>query len=216
MVPDGAAGVVAFLIFVAPGALFEFLVARGRPLPADTTFREINRVVLVSIVVSVAATVLVFLPRVLAPTWQEALVESVRNGHAFWRDHLADVAAGTLLFFGVAMVLAALLAWAWTARRPGGAHYDESQWYLVFRRKLPAKSRPYVVAIATNGERHFGDLIAYSVDHTEPANRDITLGEPVHWSPKATSTPRLLRNVHRVVLTGDQAAQLYVTYRKQQ
>lgn len=214
MVPEGSVGLIMFLAFIAPGALFELLVATGRPRPADTTFREINRVVLVSVLASALAVGLALMPRLVEPGWLEALVDSVRTGGDYWRDHLAEVAAGGGLVLFLAFLIAGLLGLAWVRGGPGGSNYEESQWYLVFRRICPEGARPYVIAVSSSGERHYGNVIAYSQDVSDPAVRDITLGEPLHWQSSVESPRRPLRGVKRVVLSGDQASKLYVTYVK--
>lgn len=214
MVPEGAAGIIAFMVFIAPGALFELIVARARPRPSDTTFREINRVVLSSVVASVGAVALVMLPRVWVPGWQQALVEAVRVGEDHWRANVDDVVRGSLLIVGAALTLAVVLALLRIGLGTGGTNYDESQWFLVFRRKRPKDSKPYIIAVSSSGERHFGDLVAYSIDQIDPSVRDITLGAPIHWMPDVNSPPRLLRNVQRLVLSGEQAAQVHVIYRE--
>lgn len=213
MVPEGAVGLIAFLIFVAPGALFELIVSTRRPRPADTTFREINRVVLVSVLASFFAIVLALIPRLFEPRWLQPLIASVQVGD-YWRGHFIQVAFGLSLVFLLSLLAAATLARIWIYRGPGGRNFDESQWYLIFRRKLPPGTKPYVIAVSASGERYQGNLVAYSQDISDPSVRDLTLGEPVHWQPNVDVQPRLLQNVQRVVLSGDQASQVLVTYLK--
>lgn len=57
MIPDSAATVVAFLLLIAPGVVWELLRARHVPAVKETTLIEMCRVVLVSIAATAAAGV---------------------------------------------------------------------------------------------------------------------------------------------------------------
>ena len=214
MVPEGVVGLVGFLFFVAPGTLFESLLTTRRPRAADTTFREITRVVLVSVLAGTGAVVLALIPRVLWPSWLQPLIMAVEQGGDAWRQQLFEVGAGLALVFAVAMTLAAAAAGMVIRHSPGGRMLREPQWYLVFRRRPPEGTVPYVITASPAGERHFGWLVAYSQDEEVP-NREITLGargrNPLLRAAPGQK-PKPLRNVSHVVIRNDQIAHLYVGY----
>ena len=214
MVPEGVVGLVGFLFFIAPGTLFEALLTTRRPRAADTTFREITRVVLVSVLAGAGAVVLALIPRVVWPLWLQPLVMAVERGGDVWRQHLFEVGAGVALVFAVAMGLAAAAAGMVIRRSPGGRMVREPQWYLVFRRRAPEGTVPYVITTSPAGERHFGWLVAYSQDEEVP-NREITLG-PRGSNPLLRAAPgqkpKPLLDVAHVVVSNDQIAHLYVAY----
>ena len=211
MLPDSLLGLTLFALFVAPGALFRIIVATRRPQAQDTTFSEVNWVVLVSTLSTALALPVALAPRLFEPRWLGPLLDALRQGGDHWRIEPFPVVLGVAATWAAALIVAGLLAVAWTRIGPGGDQYNESQLYLVFRRKLPKESRPYVIAVAANGDRHYGHVVAYSPDYVESAARDLTLGAPIYRKPFGKPR-RPLGGVQRLVLSGDQVVQLHVMY----
>jgi hypothetical protein len=215
VVPEGALGLIAFLLFVAPGALFEVVVAMRRPARSYTTFQEINHVVLVSVAAGALAVATAFAPRLLHGAWLQPLVTALQRGGDAWRADLLGVAMSAGLVLALAMVWAVAAALVWTSLSPSGEMYREPQWFLVFRRKCPKGARPYVIAVSSSGERHYGWLVAYSQDE-ESTNRDLTLGaeddSPLFRQAPGETRRKPLRGIQRLVLSGEHVAQVYVSY----
>lgn len=106
MTPSGVAEFVAFLVFIAPGAVFEVVAHRYRPALRTTTFREVNAIVLASLAAWVPIVLLVLIPRMWWPSWFQGPIDVLLGPTAEAADAPAS-ALSLLALAGVAVGLAA-------------------------------------------------------------------------------------------------------------
>jgi Family of unknown function (DUF6338) len=150
MIPTTAAAVVGFLLFIAPGLVWELLRERDRPALTGSTFREASRVALVSVVCTGGAVLVVAVVRGL---WAGAMPDPrlwIHEGSRYFEHHYRLI--GRTLF--VELGVACLLAWA--------PHRWDEQFRKITRWFLPATSKPRmsqdpVLYGVTRGELRPGD-----------------------------------------------------------
>jgi hypothetical protein len=109
MLPSTFLGLLLFLWLVTPGFLFNLLAARRRTLRPASTFEEITRVVLASVLFSTLAGLLVAVGLALIPRRGFRLGHALNSGPPYLRQHYLWV-AGLLAAQVVVACLLALLA----------------------------------------------------------------------------------------------------------
>lgn len=110
MIPGTTGAIVGFLFFVAPGLVWELGRERKRPALEGSTFREISRVALMSVVFTVSAIGVLALVRT---AWPEALVDVeqwIRRPRSYERQNLDKIAWSAV----AELVIACALAWAFS------------------------------------------------------------------------------------------------------
>lgn len=103
MIPETIGAVVGFLIFIAPGVLWELLRERVRPPMDGSPFREASRVALMSVVLSGSAVVVVAGARAL---WPPLLLDPgalIRDGGQYVGQEYARIAWTVGLEIGVGL-----------------------------------------------------------------------------------------------------------------
>ena len=87
MVPGSSLSVLFFVLFVAPGLLFELLSRRRRAGVAESAFVEVSRIVLASLAFSGFALGTLSVVRTLRPDWMADPGGFFRHGNAYLADH---------------------------------------------------------------------------------------------------------------------------------
>lgn len=160
MIPDTAAAFLAFLGLVAPGLVYQLRREAHRPQRDETTFREVSRVALTSLIFTAVALPVVSL---LADLWS-ALPDLERwldSPHSYPAHHIGSVA----LFLGLEVALACLLATIGelATRTDQGEITDVSVYYTVLRRDVPPGAvRTWVWITTEDGTQFKGGLRAYT------------------------------------------------------
>lgn len=213
MTPDGWSTALAFLLFVAPGIVFDLLSRHRRTEVDESSFREASRVALSSLVFSLPASALV----VLVSTQLDRVT---RAAHRLASGNAVLISADGLVILLVMLAelaLACLFAVITHLALRASAKSSDieliSAWTRVFRRDCPAGHDAYVRVKLTSGSVWTGRVVGSSPD-LELDNRELVLAPPLtSRGPTGDLTP-LAPEYHRVVLTGGEIASLAVQYRR--
>lgn len=196
------------MLFVAPGAAFEFTFALRRPNRQRTVLQELAGVIAVSVVTSGVVVVVGLLA--LPDDWFAALRTTALQPSVASQEALVGLAAvvgGSVLAACALAVFAAMLA---TQDAPARI-FNEPIWFLLFGRRPPV-TVPYVVARLNNGNRYYGTVIAYTTAQVLQGERDVVLGPPLYtrWAGADHAVP--VDGFGRISLSGDAIESLSVSY----
>ena len=213
MTPDGWGSALAFLLFVAPGIIFDLLSRSRRVGAEESTFREISRVALFSLLLSLVAAVPVGLVAARIPIVLSA-VSSVQSGELVWLSGQGAALVGLAL---AQLALSSFLACGLHALLKRFSHGQdivlESQWTRVFRRDCPPNHDMYLRAKMTSGAVWTGRLLGFSPD-LELDHRELVLGPPMRMrgADKDTPSVEVPSDFDRLVLRGNEIVSMLVQY----
>lgn len=173
MIPDSLASLVAFLLLLAPGIVWQLQQARHEPAVKETVLVEVSRVVIASLVATgIAALVLV--PGVWLPLYRRAQSHAADFDSAVGAvPYLGAVAATSLLACGLTLVLT---AFRWPGRGPISRG---RQWNRVFvTMRPPGSGIPYLTVELLDDTVWKGELAGFDTD-PEDDQRGLTLAPPL-------------------------------------
>jgi hypothetical protein len=211
VVPATAAAVVTFLLMVTPGTAFELMWQRTRPRRDESTFLEINRVLLTGVLFSAASAATLVAVEAVAPGTIVDIGGLVAGGGGYVEAHpLLSVAT-----LAVALVIALLYAAAAhdlldapAARRIG----QESGWHTALSRLAAPGVRVFLSVQLKDGSTITGYSAAYSTD-PDPSRRDLVLRAPLRIRPPGADTAVELDGSWQVmVLTGAEISTIAAAY----
>lgn len=215
MIPVGWSGFLAFVLFVAPGLVYDLRRSRTAVPEKESTFREISRVALVSTLCSTPAAFLVLL--VLqevqsadidqAPTLQELLTLDLIL--------LERKLFGTISVIAGFVAVSMLIVWILSIRRgsqSGASLSSTSGWTKVFREHLPEGSIPEVTIGTHSGDLWKGRVVDYTAD-LELEDREIVLSPPFKLQLD-TEAARPHPGWNRIVIPAKEIAWMAVSYRR--
>lgn len=213
MTPDGWGSALAFLLFVAPGIVFDLLSRRRRAGVDESAFREASRVALSSLVFSLLAALLV-VPRASRSPIVVRAARAVEAGGLSW------LSSEGLALLGVAvaqLVLSCVLAFGWHSVLRlighGGNIVLGSAWTRVFRLDLPDDHEGYVLAKLTSGAVWAGRVLSFSPD-LELDHRELVLGQPLSIETASGDMADVPSDFQRVVLRATEISTLTVMYKR--
>jgi hypothetical protein len=171
--------VLLFLLFVAPGFLFDLLSERRRASYEESAFGEVSRVVLASLSFSLAGVIGLAVIRALRPALMPDPGKLLAQHRDMYIAHhsallLRALAAQVLLAFGAA----ALTNWLLGKRHGSGTIRKMSAWQTVLRHKLPKGHDAYVRVRLSGGIVYTGLVYAHSPD-LDLDNRELILRQPM-------------------------------------
>lgn len=179
MIPGTVATLVSFVLFVAPGLLWELLVARRKPTKDESAFREVSRIAVVSApfsALAVAATLL--LARAVHAPWISQLTSWVRTGQPPTNSIML---VGAVLVVVELVIAGSLLGLTWLlfgTRIYGEATLlEESAWTFALR-KPKDSDEVWATVRLQSGDRVRGRVLSFTADF-KWADREVTLGAPL-------------------------------------
>jgi hypothetical protein len=210
--PDGWSAALAFLLFVAPGIVWDLLSRRREAEADESAFREASRVALFSLVFSLPAAAVV----VLVSTQVHGVTRVARR--------LASGDVVPLSWDGLIILVVMLTQLALACGFAGLTHLLLmrssrssdidliSAWTRAFRRDRPPDHDAYVRAKLTSGSVWTGRVVSYTSDF-ELEDRELVLGPPLSSrGPPGNQLIPLEPHCQRVILRGNQIASLVVEY----
>ena len=179
MIPSTVATLISFVVFVAPGILWDMLVARRKPSKTESAFHEVSRIALFSTPFSafgVASTM--SLIYVAHRPWLSQLASWIRNGRP---PTSASIVLGAVLVVVELLFAGGALTLTWWQLAPhiyGTATVrEESAW--TYALKKPAEAdEVWATVRLTSGDSVRGRVLAFTSDFGW-ADRELTLGEPL-------------------------------------
>ncbi len=211
MIPQTAAALLAFLLLVAPGIVYENLRERRRPKVDQTTFREVSGIALASLSFSILSMAALAGVRARVPKFMPDPGRWLREGHLYVNGNYRLIAGFALAELVLAVGLA--VAWSWArghGRQP--SIFKVSTWYRVFRELPPTGAETFVRVFTQSGVEYFGKVISYTTDF-DLASRELFLGEPL-WRrlPKETGFTLLRPPWRWLILPGPAIQGIWVSY----
>jgi hypothetical protein len=210
--PDGWSAALAFLLFVAPGIVWDLLSRRREAEADESAFREASRVALFSLVFSLPAAVVV----VLVSTQVHRVTRVV--GRLASGDVVPLSWDGLVILVVMLTQLALACLFAYVTHRVLMLSSQSSDidlisgWTRAFRHDRPDNHDAYVRAKLINGSVWTGRVVSYSSDF-ELEDRELVLGPPLSSrGPSGNQLIPLEPHCQRVILRGNQIASLVVEY----
>lgn len=214
MTPDEAGSALAFLLFVAPGIFFDLLSRSRRVGAEESAFREVSRVALSSLPLSLLAAAAVGFVASRFPIVVHA-VRAAEDGDLVWvSGEGAALLGAALTHLAVSCALAYALHRVLRRLGHGQNIVPESQWTRVFRRDCPPGHDIHVRAKMTSGAVWIGRLLGFSPDF-EVDHRELVLGRPMQMRGPHREKDSLVDvppDYQRVILRGVEIAALAVQY----
>lgn len=215
MIPIGWSGFLAFVLFVAPGLVYDLKRSKTDVPEKESTFREISRVVLVSAICSIPAAFLVLL--VLqgiqragfdqVPTLRELL----STDPVLFEEKLPGTISAVAGFAAVSMFIVWLLGTLRRSRSRASLS-SASGWTKVFREHLPEGSIPEVTVRTHDGSLWRGMVANYSAD-LELEDREIVIAPPFNMQ-LGTEFERPHPSWSRIVIPAREIEWIAVSYRR--
>lgn len=194
MVPTGGASAILFLAFVAPGLVFQLRSERRFARAEESTFREISRVVLASVLFSGTALLLYLLGHVAGLSrWPQGGVfvdfdKWIAEPADYFEDHYVRVLFGIALQCGVACAIA-LVTQSVLHRKEPARLVAISPLTKIFRRDAPPGCYPLARLKLKSGTVYVGRVSDFS-SALSPDARDVVLSPPIQaQSPSGTLRP---------------------------
>jgi hypothetical protein len=211
VLPQSWLAVILFVFFVAPGLLFDILSERRRASFAESSFREISRVVLASLVFTALAVATLAAVRVAKPQWLPAPERLLQPDRAYVASH------NMLIFRALVLevVVALLLAWLFhlsLSLRHGASIRPVSAWRKAFKADRPKGAEVYVRVRLTNGVVYLGQLADFTVD-MELADRELILGSPLFSKTEDRPLSPVPSTYQRLVIRAAAIDAIFVEYR---
>jgi hypothetical protein len=211
VIPSSVGAFIAFLSLVAPGLVFQMAREARRPTYEETTFRELSRVALTSLIFTFASLALLAGLRLM---WPRPLIDAhawATRGQNYLSNHLPVIAFTLVLEVALACLLAlaaaVVLSWRSPARiSPFGI------WYKVLREERPYGTRPWITLHLTDGTELTGLLRSYT-ESKILEKQEIAIGGPhmTRLSPDGTVSV-IGKHFDAAVVRGDQILYMIISY----
>jgi hypothetical protein len=210
VIPANAWGIVFFLVLVAPGLLDDLLFESRAARAAESTFREISRVVLVSLVFS-------------APPLLTLAIVGDRGGVSVLPDPSEWAARGdTYLVRSYVPIVVALiiqtatscgLVWVWHrwSRRSTKPLIHKPAWTKVFRDDNPTDEPPEARVRLSSGTVFWGTVSDYTQTFNV-ADRELVLSPPLFTRKPGGTRTAMGERMARVVLKAEDIETIVVMY----
>ncbi|GAA3840820.1 hypothetical protein GCM10022226_74120 [Sphaerisporangium flaviroseum] len=215
MAPSTWAGVVVFILVIAPGLLFDLLSERRRAGRSESSFREISRVVLASLVFTGLAIMILLAVRVRLPDLLADPERWLREGTPYAMANLhrimGSLATEMVISLGMVIIVHLVLSW----RQGGATIAPVSTWTQVFKRECPKGHEAHVRVSLTSGAVYTG-LVAHFSPDLEVADRELVLAPPMGARAGEGPLKPIPPEWERVVLRGSAIERMSVQYRPPQ
>jgi hypothetical protein len=216
VVPSTWVALLLFVLFVMPGLVFDLLSQQRHARAAESTFREISRVVLASVSFSGITLAVLIGARILVPAGSPWPPEPGRllqgDGQYIAANYVSlfwTLACGTVfsvfLAYGAHLIL---------ARRGGGTTIAQgSGWTQAFKDDCPPGKEPRVVVRLDDDSVYAGAINEFSAD-IEMADREITLRKPnlKVKRPHETAFTDVPSHYERIVLPASKIQAITVSF----
>lgn len=212
MLPESWLSLALFAFLVAPGLVFDLLASRRRVGRAESTFREISRVILASTAFSTVGLLVVALVGTLRPSWMPDTRQLLTRPDPYVYDHLARV-IGALAIQLIVALGTALLVHTVLARRSGSSLRAVSPWRRALRHDAPEATAPHVRIRLRSGTVYVGRVNHYTAE-MEVADREIVLSPPLFSKTGLAALTPLPPRWQRLIISGSEIESMAIEYRK--
>jgi hypothetical protein len=210
VVPANAWGIVFFLVLIAPGLLDDLLFESRSARAAESTFREISRVVLASLAFS---AVPLFVLTVVGDLGMTDLLPDpsdwAQRGDSYLTGSYAPIAVALAVQVSASCGLVAL--WHRFRRRAVKPLVHKPAWAKVFRDDNPTGEAPQVRVRLTSGTVFWGTVADYTQTF-DVSEREIVLAPPLATRGTGGVRQSMDERWARVVLKAADIESISVTY----
>jgi hypothetical protein len=214
LIPNTVGAFIAFLSLVAPGLVYQLARERRRPTHEETTFRELSRVALTSLMFTFGSSVLLACLRLAWPGPFADPHAWVRRGQSYVDSHLSAVALSLTVEVALACALAFTAAEVMSRRSPARIS-PFGVWYKVLRDERPAGTRPWIMLHLTDGTELTG-LLRHYTESEILERQEIAIGGPHMNRRSADGTlSEIGEQFDAAVVRGDQILYMVVRYHDQ-
>lgn len=218
MIPNGWGTFFAFLLFIAPGIVYDLQRLKKQAHYSESNFREMSRVVLISTICSITAgaATLTLLSAIRASDITAPLAKRLPSPQDLVdgsSGDLAEIIPGASFVIAFFMGLSLGMAWLIEYKQRSGASGAikmESAWTATFRRDQPKGSHPIVRIKLYSGTSWSGKVAHFSPD-LDMADREIVLASPIEMKTPEGKIYHL-DSWPRVVLPAIQIESISVRY----
>jgi hypothetical protein len=213
LIPSTVGAFIAFLGLVAPGLVFQMARESRRPSHAETTFRELSRVALTSLIFTLASLALLACWRL---AWPGQLIDVrawLTRGQAYLSNHLVVVSFTLVLEVALACLLAFVAAEVLS--RSSRAHISPyGIWYKVLRDERPNGTKAWLALHLTDGTELTG-LLRHYTEGEVLERQEIAIGGPhmMRLTPDGKLS-NIGENFDTAVVRGDQILYMVVRYQR--
>ena len=210
MVPVNVWGIVFFLVLIAPGLLDDLLFESRAVRGAESTFREISRVVLASLAFSAVPLLLLtivgdrglasFLPD--PSSW-------THSGEQYAVENYGQIVFALVLQTTLSCGLVVL--WHRIRRKDENVLTHKPAWVKVFRDENTSGEPPELRVKLNNGSVIWGTLADYTMSF-DIDDRELVLAPPLFVRRAGGSRQPMGARMHRVVLRATNIESIAVTY----
>jgi hypothetical protein len=212
--PQTLVSLVAFVLLVVPGLVFERRRERRRIVGLRSGFRETSEVVLASVVlVAVAGVLVLLLGRLFGRGHVVDLDAYLRDPTEYVKGHRLSTGRTLVATVALASGLAFVADLALAKVTPAGKFVHSPPWVTLTSGKFkPKDTVAYVSIEMKSGVTYLGMLASYELDSETLATRTLVLRShpkcPIRVRPAGTSKPteHSPEWVYLVVDVGDIAA----------
>jgi hypothetical protein len=222
-IPSGLTGVLAFIVLLWPGFVYNSIRARHRPERQLTSLQETIAIVTASLT-AVAVTGMVFgLIRVIWPGETPDVRSLLFQPHAYLQAHYVATA-----WWGGAFILVAVLGAAGVAFAQGSARFagtgpfrllapppdpsSMSSWWIAFSGRDPAREEIHVGCAMDNGSFISGRLYSYSQLAADSADRDLVLRAPLSVRAAGSTDVQPIERAALITVSARNIVSMTVTY----
>lgn len=211
MIPTSWLSVLFYLLLVAPGLLYDLLATRRRPLANESTFREISRIILASLIFSIVSFSLLLTVGSFIKGWLPDITQLLFHPSVYLPGHYF-IAVRALITEGIiafALVGGLHLAQLW---RTDVRLRPVSTWTRVLRQELPRGCVPYVEVRLDNGMTYIGRVGHFTAD-LDSAERELVLVPYLYIQAPGGVLTDMPHEWQRLIISGDQIQSMTVQYR---
>lgn len=204
--------VLSFLLFTAPGFLFQLLADRRRPSVTESAFRDASRVLLSGLIFSTAAVGILSIARAIGLDAIPNLRLLVLQPTAYVASNFADLFIFLVLLLVISLTIA-VLCHVVLRRLTLGLIVPRSAWDQVFKESVPKNSRVRVRVKMENGALVVGYISSYTAGVVVPDERELVLEQPI-WvqAPKESRLAEIDAGWQRHIVPGKRIVSVTVAY----
>jgi hypothetical protein len=212
MIPQTVGALLAFLGLVTPGLVYRLVLERRRPSHSDSTFVEVSRIVITSLVFSGFAFAILWLLESNSPLPLPNAATWLARGTSYAATNLGSVFIGVAAQVVIASLLAAITGWLITRQSPSRFR-DETVYGAVFRHYAPEGSTAWVHVCLDNDVEFWGYERAHDDRDQAKARTLILAGDTIMRKlPGENQRTRIGDDWDVVILEADHIRYMRVIY----
>jgi hypothetical protein len=222
-IPSGLTGVLAFVVLLWPGFVYNSIRGRRRPARQLTSLQETIVVVTASLTAVAITGVLFGVIRLIWPGRTPDVRSLLFQPHTYLQAHYVATAWWASAFIVVAVFGAAGVAFAQASTRLGATGLfrllaplpdpsSMSSWWIAFSGRDLAREEIHVGCALDDGSFISGRLHSYSQLAADSADRDLVLRAPLSVRAAGSSQAQPIERAALMTVSARNIVSITVTY----